>query len=168
MVFRGCVEVVFRIADDEIARDAGLVASEESAEGAVEEETLRGDFERALPLPFAPAFRKGEAVRLPPTGGVPVREGGLLGRLIAGLSQEEKKSSDGSPAGVFEPSGVPSSAMSVIVTSSGNLEGHWHRQIASMELAHLQPLIRRNSPIQLFLVLGRSVGHVLDFRVFAR
>lgn len=124
LVFRGCAEVVFRIADEEMARDAtGLVVSEESAEGSAEEERLRGDFERVLPLPFVPAFRKGEAVRLAPTG-VPVREGGLLGRLIAGLSQEEKKSSDGSPAGVFVPSGEPSSVMSVIVTSSGKLKKH--------------------------------------------
>jgi len=107
-----------------MARDAtGLVVSEESAEGSAEDERLRGDFERVLPLPFVPALRNGEAVRLAPTG-VPVREGGLLGRLIAGLSQEEKKSSDGSPAGVFVPSGETSSAMSVIVTSSGKLEKH--------------------------------------------
>ena len=122
MVFRGCVEVVLRIADEEMARDVtGLFVSEEFVEGSAEEETLRGDFERVFPLPFVPAFKKGEAVRLAPTG-VPVREGGLLGRLIAGLSQEEKKSSDGSPAGVFVPSGEPSSVMSVIVTSSGKLE----------------------------------------------
>lgn len=122
MVFLGCVAVVFRIADDEMARDAtGLLVSEESAGGSAGEEGLRGDFERVLPLPFAPALRKGEAVRLAPAG-VPVRDGGLLGRLIAGLSQEEKKSSDGSPAGVFEPSGEPSSAMSAIVTSSGKLD----------------------------------------------
>lgn len=67
-----------------------------------------------------PAERKGEAVR-EMTGGVPTREGGLLGLLIAGLSHEEKKSSSGSPAGVALPSaGVPGTS-SVITTSSGYL-----------------------------------------------
>lgn len=80
-------------------------------------EAERGDLERE---PFAPAFKNGDAVRLT-TGGVPVREGGLLGRLIEGLSQEEKKSSSASPAGVLEPlEGVPAGT-SVITTSSGNL-----------------------------------------------
>lgn len=53
--------------------------------------------------------------------GVPAREGGLLGRLIEGLSHEEKKSSAGSPAGVLVP--VPSleSAASSMMTSSGYL-----------------------------------------------
>ena len=75
-----------------------------------------GDF--GLLVPFVPANRKGEAVRETPRG-VPVREGGLLGLLIVGLSQEEKKSSPGSPAGVDAPSpGVPTIS-SVIMTSSG-------------------------------------------------
>jgi hypothetical protein len=56
-----------------------------------------GDFERVAPF-WDEAARKGEAVRL---AGVLVREGGLLGRLMVGLSQEEKKSSPGSPAGVL-------------------------------------------------------------------
>jgi hypothetical protein len=73
------------------------------------------------PLAPAPAFRKGELVRLT-TGGVPVREGGLLGRLIEGLSHDEKKSSSWSPAGVPEPSeGVPA-GMSVMTTSLGYLK----------------------------------------------
>lgn len=54
------------------------------------------------------------------TGGVWVLEGGLLGRLIAGLSHDEKKSSPGSPAGVAAPS-VRETTMSVMTTSSGYL-----------------------------------------------
>lgn len=88
-----------------------------------------GDFGRAeaaaavvAPLPFALGLRKGEAVRLA-LAGVPVREGGLLGRLMLGLSQEEKKSSSaGSPAGVTVPEPSASGA-SVMMTSSGYLEG---------------------------------------------
>lgn len=53
--------------------------------------------------PFSPGFRKGDGVR-PTTGGVAVRETGGVGFLMAGLSQEEKKSSSGSPAGVDAPS----------------------------------------------------------------
>jgi hypothetical protein len=83
-------------------------------------EAERGDLERE-PFPFAPAFRKGDAVRLT-TGGVPVREGGLLGRLIEGLSQEEKKSSSASPAGVLEPFEETTAGTSVITTSSGYLK----------------------------------------------
>jgi hypothetical protein len=68
-----------------------------------------------VPLPFAPGFRKGDAMR-----GVPAREGGFEGRLMAGLSQEEKKSSS-SPAGVLLPSLPGTSGASVITTSSGYL-----------------------------------------------
>lgn len=90
-----------------------------AGEAAFSSEADKGDFDRD-PFAFAPAFRKGDPVRLT-TGGVPVRDGGLLGRLIEGLSHEEKKSSSGSPAGVFEPSdGVPA-GISVMTTSSGNL-----------------------------------------------
>lgn len=64
-------------------------------------------------MPFAPGLRKGEPVR-----GVPVREGGLEGRLMVGLSQEEKKSSS-SPAGVLAPSLADASGASVITTSLG-------------------------------------------------
>lgn len=66
-----------------------------------------GDAVRAMPfpLPFAfPALRKGDGVR-PTTAGVAVRETGGVGFLIAGVSQEEKKSFFGSPAGVEVPSG---------------------------------------------------------------
>lgn len=81
-------------------------------------EADKGDFDRE---PFAPAFRKGDPVRLT-TGGVPVRDGGLLGRLIEGLSHEEKKSSSGSPAGVVEPSDWVPPGTSVTTTSPGNLD----------------------------------------------
>ena len=76
-----------------------------------------GDFDREVPFVLF-AVRKGEAV-LDTTGGVLVREGGLLGRLIVGLSQEEKKSSAGSPAGVEVPSAAFAMATSVITTSPG-------------------------------------------------
>lgn len=69
------------------------------------------------PLPFAVGLRKGDAVRLI-TGGVWVLDGGLLGRLIAGLSQDEKKSSLGS-AGAKVPSVGVVAAISVTTTSSG-------------------------------------------------
>jgi hypothetical protein len=52
--------------------------------------------------------------------GVPVREGGLLGRLMVGLSQDEKKSSPGSPEGVLV-SLSDSFRISVMTTSSGYL-----------------------------------------------
>ena len=94
------------------------------AEGPVcedsDSEPIRGDFGRAVPLPFAPGLRKGDAVRLS-TGGVCVLEGGLLGRLIDGLSQDEKKSSLGSPAGVAVPSPDESATISVMTTSPGYL-----------------------------------------------
>jgi len=71
------------------------------------------------PLPFALGLRKGDAVRLI-TGGVCVLDGGLLGRLIDGLSHDEKKSSPAS-AGVEVPSLGVAATMSVITTSSGKL-----------------------------------------------
>jgi hypothetical protein len=101
------VVAVFRIADD-VVTGRGAADSEDA---------FKGDFGRA-PLPLGPpGVRNGEAVRL---AGVPVLEGGLLGRLIVGLSQDEKKSSAGSPAGVLE-SPEASSGMSVITTSLGYL-----------------------------------------------
>jgi hypothetical protein len=79
-----------------------------------------GDLGRVVPFPLVPAVKKGDPVRLI-VDGVPVREGGLLGRLIEGLSHEEKKSSSASPAGVDEPSaGVPET--SLMTTSSGQLD----------------------------------------------
>lgn len=76
---------------------------------------LRGEPARAGPV--SPGLRKGEGVR-PTTGGVPVREIGGVGFLMEGLSQEEKKSSSGSPAGVDVPSGISPSLM---MTSVGYL-----------------------------------------------
>src|SRR3954447_19514392 len=80
-----------------------------------------GDFELVVEFPLELEERKGDAVR-ETIGGVPVREGGLLGRFIVGLSHEEKKSSAGSPAGVDEPSVELATGTSVITTSSGNLQ----------------------------------------------
>ena len=76
----------FLTAEDEVVRmTAGAVAalSEDSPAAS-------GDLGRSVPLPLAIADRKGDAV-LERTG-VPVREGGLLGLLIVGLSHDEKKS----------------------------------------------------------------------------
>ncbi len=76
----------------------------------------RGDFGLVRLLPFVLGLRKGDAVRLT-AGGVCVREGGLLGRLIDGLSQDEKKSS--SLVDVSPPSAGVDMIMSVMMTSSG-------------------------------------------------
>ena len=78
-----------------------------------------GDFDLGAPLLSAPGLRKGDAVRLI-TGGVCVLDGGLLGRLIDGLSQDEKKSSPGS-AGVEVPSVGVAVLKSATTTSSGYL-----------------------------------------------
>ena len=86
---------------------------------SAESDLASGDADRATSFPLA-AFRKGEGVR-PITGGVAVRETGGVGLLIAGLSQEEKKSSSGSPAGVEDSS---PSATSVMSTSPGNLASY--------------------------------------------
>lgn len=99
------VPVLRRAADDVIRPVVGFAESPVSC-------FERGDAERLMSLPL-PAFRNGEGVR-PVTGGVAVRETGGVGRLIAGLSQEEKKSSSGSPAGVPTSASAPS-----ITTSSG-------------------------------------------------
>ena len=79
---------------------------------------LRGDLDRVWEAPLAPALRKGELVLLM-TGGVCVLDGGLEGRLIDGLSHEEKKSS---PSEGADSAGVEM-MMSLTTTSSGNL---WH------------------------------------------
>lgn len=99
-----------RSADEDVVRGAEVG-------GAAAVALSRGDLLRAL-LPFCwPVVRKGDAVRLR-LDGVLVREGGLLGRLMDGLSHEEKKSSSGSPAGVLLPE-VEGSVRSFMVTSSG-------------------------------------------------
>ena len=99
-----------------------MTADGTARDGAEEDsvsEPASGDFGLGAPLPLTPGLRKGDAVRLI-TGGVCVLEGGLLGRLIEGLSQDEKKSSPDS-AGVDVPSVVVGAAMSVTTTSSGYL-----------------------------------------------
>ena len=93
--------VVFRTA---AGFAAGVLASDAPS---------KGDLGGSVALPFAPGLRKGEPVR-----GVPVREGGFEGRLMVGLSHEEKKSSS-SPAGVLVPSLPVASGASVITTSLG-------------------------------------------------
>lgn len=110
LVFRGPV-VVFLSAEECVMRLAVCLAS--SVPVAPPD---RGEAERA-PALLAPALRKGEGVR-PTTGGVAVRETGGVGFLMAGLSQDEKKSSVGSPAGVLVPS---LTSMSLITTSLGYL-----------------------------------------------
>lgn len=101
------------------AEDVVLLAA-----GGLESELARGEalleIPLPAPLPLDPAFRNGDGVR-PTTGGVAVREIGGVGRLIEGLSQEEKKSSSASPAGVELPSVGPLLITSVITTSPGYL-----------------------------------------------
>ena len=70
-------------------------------------------------MPFAPALRNGEAVRLT-VGGVWVLDGGLDGRFIEGLSHDEKKSSLGSEE-VSVPSVGAETTISLTTTSSGYL-----------------------------------------------
>ncbi len=104
------------MAGEEIVRTTaggGIVFSEDSAVAKGD-----GDFGRPAADPFWFAVRKGEAVR-DTIGGVPVLEGGLLGRFIVGLSHDEKKSSLGSSAGVEVPSEVDATRSSVMTTSSG-------------------------------------------------
>lgn len=99
-----------------------MTADDTARDGARDDslsELRSGDFDRGAPLLLAPGLRRGDAVRLT-TGGVCVLEGGLLGRLIEGLSQDEKKSSPGS-AGVDIPSVGVAATMSVTMTSSGYL-----------------------------------------------
>ena len=99
--------VVLRRAPVQVVRDAV---------GGVGSAAVRGDLVRGGPLPLAP--RNGDAVL--PMPGVLDREGGLLGLLIAGLSQDEKKSS-GSPAGVLVPLPSLASVASSTTTLSGFL-----------------------------------------------
>lgn len=144
---------VLRAAEAGIARAVAGAAAADSA--------VSGDFGRAAPL--AGALRKGELVRLMP--GVPVRDGGLLGRLMVGLSQEEKKSSS-SPAGVLVPLAPASSARSVIITSSGYLDLiSLCRELPLVALLLLG--ISLAPPCQLFLVFVGSIGCVFRLGVLA-
>jgi len=76
-----------------------------AAAGGVPLPPTKGDFGRVA-VPFATAFKKGDEVR-PIWEGVVVLDGGLLGRLIVGLSHEEKKSSS-PPAASGSSSAAPS------------------------------------------------------------
>lgn len=111
-VFRAPVVPFFSAAECVIRLTAGL-----DSEDSVRES---GEAVRAMSFPApldSAALRKGDGVR-PITDGVPVRETGGVGFLMAGLSQEEKKSSSGSPAGVEVPSAV---SPSVMINSPGYL-----------------------------------------------
>lgn len=136
---------VFRIA----AAEGLLLIAAAVAVFVGSEDADRGDFGRAAaPLPFA-TLRKGDAVRLVAFAGVPVRDGGLEGRLIVGLSHDEKKSSSGSPDGVLVPAAASSAAPS-IMTSSGYL-GHVSTQLMTFEKRILltasdQPLLAGSAP----------------------
>lgn len=121
--FRGPAPVMalLRMAAEDVVRVAAGGAEVDAAA------PTSGDCVRVIPLPLllaVPLFRKGEGVR-PTTGGVLVREIGGVGRLMAGLSQDEKKSSSGSPAGVEVPSVAPVE-LSATTTSPGELEPDQH------------------------------------------
>lgn len=100
--------VFVRRAEEVVVRETGGV------EAGVEPPDASGDLDRAISSPLELATR-GEEVR-PITGGVAVREGGGVGRLMEGLSQEEKKSSSASLGAVA--SSPPST-----ITSLGYLVG---------------------------------------------
>jgi hypothetical protein len=76
-------------AAEEVVRDdvAGGVSAVELESSAL----TNGDLGLAVPLFVVPAVKNGDGVR-PMAGGVPVRDGDGLGRLMAGLSHEAKKS----------------------------------------------------------------------------
>lgn len=123
-----------------------------------------GDADREISLPLA--FRKGELVR-PTIGGVLVRETGGVGLLIEGLSQEEKKSSLESLAGVAEPSA--SAGTSVTTTSSGYLI---HASVPSttigvFKVIDLLESVPRSAFLEFFLILGSGVGLVFRLGIFA-
>jgi hypothetical protein len=118
LVFLGPVALgPFRIAGEEVVRmtaGADSVFPDESIAASGD-----GDFGRAAAdAPFWFAVKKGDAVR-DTIGGVFVLEGGLLGRFMVGLSQDEKKSSFGSPAGIAVTSEFETTESSVTTTSSG-------------------------------------------------
>lgn len=112
--------VVLRSAADEVVRLAAGAGEVGDASTFTRGEEVRA-MPLPLPLPFEfVALRKGDGVR-PTTGGVAVREIGGVGRLIEGLSHDEKKSSSGSPRGVEDPSEETLLITSVITTSVGYL-----------------------------------------------
>lgn len=160
------VDGALRIADEEVVRiamGAGRVFSASFVAAARGE----GDLGRLVLEPFVllPAARNGEAVR-EAAGGVALREGGLDGRLMVGLSQEEKKSSAGSPAGVDVPSAGVVRASSVMTTSSGYLVEF--KYVSSKGgIVDILLSISFGPTLELFLVLVRCVGGVFDFGVFA-
>lgn len=150
-VLRRAAELVMRLA-------AGFLASPSS-------DLERGEAERATSLAAPPgALRNGDGVR---PEGVPEREMGGVGRLMAGLSQEEKKSSSASSAGVAEPSSVPS----LMTTSPGFLSSHVSPFVflAKFSSVSCRILLGVSScpPLQLVLVLGGSGGLVLCLGVLA-
>lgn len=92
-----------RSAEEVVVRDTGGVNPPEES----------GDEVRVASL----LATRGEDVR-PMTGGVAVRDGGGVGRLMAGLSQEEKKSSSASL-------GVEASSPPSMITSGFLWEVSW-------------------------------------------
>lgn len=155
--FRGPpVAAVFRKAAEEVRRVGA---------GADAPSTLtRGEDVLAIPLPLA-EFKNGEGVL--PTTGVPVREMGGVGRLIAGLSHEEKKSSSGSPAGVEVPSVEVLLITSVMTTSEGYLYRCKHYRQAGQAIEFILLSISCCPVLQLRFVFGGRVRGVLGGRVLA-
>ncbi len=102
------------------------------------------------------------------TGGVAVLDGGLLGRLIEGLSHDEKKSSPGSALGVEALSVLDCAVTSVTTTSPGYLNRHADEPIVfeSGALSYVLLRIRGGSSLELILVFRRCVGGVLGLRIF--
>ncbi len=147
----------FRRAAEVVTRLAGAATGFESPESDLE----RGEAARAASLPL-PALRKGEGVR-PTTGGVAVLEIGGVGRLMAGLSQEEKKSSWGSPAGVE----APSASESTMTTSLGNLIGQHQYHVCSKNSIYILSAIARRSLLEFLLVFCCRGRLVFRLRIFA-
>ena len=108
------VVAVLRRAEEEMVRGAEVCAGVVDVESAASPPGADGDEERAEE---PPGFRNGDAVRVT---GVALLDGGFEGRLMVGLSQLEKKSSEGSPWGVEVPSAKVGDVISVMTTSSGN------------------------------------------------
>ena len=126
---------------------------------------LSGDFERACATPLAFAFRNGDAVRLP-IGGVCVRDGGFDGRLMVGLSHEEKKSSPASDGAELSSAGVETTTL-FTTTSSGFL---WLLEMVELTIwrFHSRFRICCGSPLEFVLVFCCSSRSILCLRVLAR